>query len=126
MGSEMEPVPAFSYRDNNGDLFVKVFPPNVPNKKDKEFFTLDGRFYDVRLYNHFQDLLSGKKDFSQTSIDDYSDQLIIEEGQKANPNLSPTALSLEDVEDLSEFSSFTLEWNLRLKAEQNEYGETNT
>jgi hypothetical protein len=126
MGSEMEPVPAFSYRDNNGDLFVKVFPPNVPNKKDKEFFTLDGRFYDVRLYNHFQDLLSGKKDFSQTSIDDYSDQLIIEEGQKANPSLSPTALSLEDVGDLSEFSSFTMEWNLRLKAEQNEYGETNT
>ncbi|GIR15088.1 MAG: hypothetical protein CM15mP26_2080 [Actinomycetota bacterium] len=37
IGAEMYELPIFTEYDDNGDLYIKIFPTMAPSLKDKEF-----------------------------------------------------------------------------------------
>ena len=94
IGSEMGELPAFTEYDNDGNLYLKIFPPSVPSISDKEYFTLDGRTYDINLYNHFVDFFSGSQDLSDInpSLLKFSKPLIVSKTEKARPDLDMSDL----------------------------------
>ena len=52
-GIEMPPIPSFKVEGSDGRIFLKVFPPQIPNVVDQEPFVLNVQSFDVDLYNHF-------------------------------------------------------------------------
>ena len=130
IGSEMGELPAFTEYDNDGNLYLKIFPPSVPSISDKEYFTLDGRTYDINLYNHFVDFFSGSQDLSDMdpSFGKFSKPLIVEKTNKARPDLEMSDLFIS-TDSQSSYQAQTLDglsvsWNVVLTGETNN-GETN-
>jgi len=130
IGSEMGELPAFTEYDNDGNLYLKIFPPSVPSISDKEYFTLDGRTYDINLYNHFVDFFSGSQDLSDMdpSFGKFSKPLIVEKTNKARPDLEMSDLFIS-TDSQSSYQDQTLDglsvsWNVVLTGETNN-GETN-
>ena len=130
IGSEMGKLPAFTEYDNDGNLYLKIFPPSVPSISDKEYFTLDGRTYDINLYNHFVDFFSGSQDLSDMdpSFGKFSKPLIVEKTNKARPDLEMSDLFIS-TDSQSSYQDQTLDglsvsWNVELTGETNN-GETN-
>jgi hypothetical protein len=52
-GIEMPPILSFKVEGSDGRIFLKVFPPQIPNVVDQEPFVLNVQSFDVDLYNHF-------------------------------------------------------------------------
>ncbi len=52
-GIEMPPIPSFKVEGSDGRIFLKVFPPQIPNVVDQEPFVLNVQSFDVDLYNRF-------------------------------------------------------------------------
>ena len=130
IGSEMGELPAFTEYDNDGNLYLKIFPPSVPSTGDKEYFTLDGRIYDINLYNHFVDFFSGSQDLSDMdpSFLKFSKPLVVERTEKARPDLEMSDLFVS-TDSQSSYQAETLDglsvsWNVVLTGETNN-GETN-
>ena len=73
IGSEMPPIPVFSETDENGRVFLKIFPPLFPKEQEVEPFVLNVKTFDVNLYNHFLDtfMLDGDFGNSQTSFGEF-------------------------------------------------------
>ena len=134
IGAEMYELPIFTEYDENGDLYIKIFPTTVPSLKEKEYFTLDSRSYGVGVYNNFVDFFNGNADIEDvdTNIKKYSTPLFVETYE---PN--PQAAGLKqgdlfvvgdepDVEKFEHFQSQQLiKWNLWLHGETKN-GQTNT
>ena len=74
----MGELPAFIEYDDKGDLYLKIFPPALPATSDKEYFTLDGRSYDVGLYNYFVDFFKGDVEIDRviSNFDKFSKPMI--------------------------------------------------
>ncbi|MDA9635818.1 hypothetical protein N9T00_00145 [bacterium] len=127
IGAEMDPLEAFVEYDAKGDLFLKIFPPEVPSTSQKEYFILDGRFYDVSLYNSFLDLLENKDstEFLNTSFRKHSEPLEIEKANRERPDLDSNQIYMIDIpeEDLEFQTKKVLSWNMYLDAELNSKGE---
>ena len=130
IGSEMGELPAFTEYDNDGNLYLKIFPPSVPSISDKEYFTLDGRTYDINLYNHFVDFFSGSQDLSDMdpSFGKFSKPLIVSKTEKARPDLEMSDLFINtDSESYYQdqtLGGLSVSWNVVLTGETNN-GETN-
>tara|TARA_Y100001936_G_C16061697_1_gene664477 strand:+ start:9 stop:2249 length:2241 start_codon:yes stop_codon:yes gene_type:complete len=79
-GNEMPPIPVFSQVDENGRVFLKIFPPLFPNEKKVEPFVLNIKTFDVNLYNHFLDtfMLDGDFGNSETSFGGFGIPMQIE------------------------------------------------
>ena len=130
IGSEMGELPAFTEYDNDGNLYLKIFPPSVPSISEKEYFTLDGRTYDINLYNHFVDFFSGSQDLNDMdpSFGKFSKPLVVEKTEKARPDLEMSDLFVS-TDSQSSYQAETLDglsvsWNVVLTGETNN-GETN-
>jgi hypothetical protein len=127
IGAEMDPLEAFVEYDENGELFLKIFPPEIPATTEKEYFILDGRFYDVSLYNSFLDLLENKdsSEFLNTSFRQHSEPLVIERANRVRPDLDSNQIFMTDIpeEDLEFQTKKVLSWNMYLEAELNDQGE---
>ena len=52
-GIEMPPIPTFKVETLDNRVFLKIFPPQIPNAADREAFVLNVQTFDVNLYNHF-------------------------------------------------------------------------
>ena len=52
-GIEMSTVPAFEVVGQDGRVFLKIFPPKIPNASAREGYALNVQTFDVDLYNHF-------------------------------------------------------------------------
>ena len=136
IGSEMGELPAFTEYDSAGNLYLKIFPPSVPSIGDKEYFTLDGRIYDINLYNHFVNFFSGSQDLSDMdpSFSKFSKPLVVEKREKSRPDLAMSDLFIiteeghddhdEEGHDDDALDGLSVSWNVVLTGETNN-GETN-
>ena len=59
IGAERDNSSLFTETDDNGDVYVKAFLPNVPSSSNIEPHSLSVRSYGVEAYNHFVDFFSG-------------------------------------------------------------------
>ena len=121
IGAEMYELPIFTEYDDNGDLYIKIFPTMAPSLKDKEFFTLDARSYDVGVYNNFVEFFNGDSEIEDvnTNIKQYSTPLIVEKHDR-----NPSTINLKQGE-LFSIDERLVKWNLYLQGETKN-GETNT
>ena len=121
IGAEMYELPIFTEYDDNGDLYIKIFPTMAPSLKDKEFFTLDARSYDVGVYNNFVEFFNGDSEIEDvnTNIKQYSTPLIVEKHDR-----NPSTINLKQG-DLFSIDERLVKWNLYLQGETKN-GETNT
>jgi len=89
--------------------------------KDKEFFTLDSRSYDIGVYNNFVDFFNGDSEIEDvnTNIKQYSTPLIVEKHER-----NPSTVNLKQG-DLFSIDERLVKWNLYLQGETKN-GETNT
>ena len=129
IGAEMGELPVFTEYDENGDLYIKIFPPSVPSMDEKEYFTLDGRTYDIDLYNYFVDFFSGEAEIEglDTSFLQFSKPMSVEKVSKERPDLKQNDLYMKNDDSNIEAleMEWTLSWNLHLAGETKK-GETNT
>jgi len=127
IGAEMGPLQAFTEYDQNGDLYLKIFPPEIPSNSAKEYFILDARFYDVDLYNSFLDLLNADDTagFTNTNFKRSSEPLVIEKYPRERSSLDNNQIYMIDIpeEDLEFQTKKVLSWNMRLEAELNSNNE---
>ena len=93
----------------------------APSLKDKEFFTLDARSYDVGVYNNFVEFFNGDSEIEDvnTNIKQYSTPLIVEKHDR-----NPSTINLKQG-DLFSIDERLVKWNLYLQGETKN-GETNT
>ncbi|MDG2300428.1 MAG: hypothetical protein P8L22_01530 [Acidimicrobiales bacterium] len=79
-GNEMPPIPVFSQTDDNGRIFIKIFPPLFPKEKEVEPFVLNVQTFDVDLYNNFVDIFIAGQDLStyETSFADFGIPMQVE------------------------------------------------
>jgi len=129
IGSEMGELPAFIEYDKNGDLYMKIFPPAVPSEKDKEYFTLDGRSYDINLYNHFVDFFNGDAEIEDLdpSFSTFSKPMIAEDRyeDRERPDLNMNDLFIGGAPDAETLNDIMVSWNVYLSSDT-EKGETNS
>ena len=59
IGAERDNSSLFTETDDNGDVYVKAFLPNVPSFSNIEPHSLSARSYGVEAYNHFVDFFNG-------------------------------------------------------------------
>ena len=125
----MGELPVFTEYDENGDLYIKIFPASVPSMNEKEYFTLDGRTYDIGLYNYFVDFFSGEADIEglDTSFSKFSKPMSVEKVSKERPDLKQNDLYMKNDDSNIEAleMEWILSWNLHLAGETKK-GETNT
>jgi len=129
IGSEMGELPAFIEYDDKGDLYLKIFPPALPATSDKEYFTLDGRSYDVNLYNYFVDFFKGDVEINRviSNFDKFSKPMIAEDRyeDRDRPDLKMNDLFIGEAPDYDTLNNVMVSWNVYLKG-ATENGETNT
>ncbi|GEM_PF-604433 len=121
-GIEMPPIPTFKVETPDGRIFLKIFPPQIPNETISEAFVLNVQTFDVNLYNHFLKTFQQPDDASNFKIN--FDGLGIPmqvEGWDENPWEGIEIIDLEAFED-------PYEANLELRVPLlpvNKNGETN-
>lgn len=67
-GPEMPPVPVFRVDGPDGRIFLKVFPPDIPNAAAREPFALNIQTFDVDLYNSFLGALASADGFDPDAV----------------------------------------------------------
>ena len=125
----MGELPAFIEYDEKGDLYLKIFPPALPAINNKEYFTLDGRSYDVSLYNYFVDFFKGDVEIDKIKSNflEFSKPMIAEDRyeERERPDLNMNDLFISEAPDYDTLNNVLVSWNAYLRG-TTENGETNT
>ena len=69
IGPELPKFPVFREFDDEGNVYIKIFPHKIPSQNNLEPFIMDAKTYDVGLYNNFVDYFNGDKSINEINTD---------------------------------------------------------
>ena len=102
IGAERDPTWGLTETDDEGNLYLKTFLPQIPDTFNLEPFTLSGRSYSVEYYNNFVSFFNTPQEISTVSFDinSFTYPLEVEPETRTEPNQFKT---VDDEDDLAEF-----------------------